>query len=104
MHFLLLPEIAPYALPEDNGATGIVSALLREVQYEVQKEIMPAGMVCTNDLVALLEENQIHPANKKGVGMRLAHLALNQTYEHGEIISLPVLLLRECVWRMVEFY
>ncbi|WP_195655308.1 sialate O-acetylesterase [Bacteroides sp. 1001136B_160425_E2] len=80
-------EIAPYALPEDNGATGIVSALLREVQYEVQKEIMPAGMVCTNDLVALSEENQIHPANKKGVGMRLAHLALSQTYEHGEIIS-----------------
>ena len=37
-------------------------------------------MVCTNDLAYPYEFTQIHPAQKRPVGQRLAYLALNQTY------------------------
>ena len=37
-------------------------------------------MVCTNDLAYPYESTQIHPAQKKPVGQRLAFLALNKTY------------------------
>ena len=70
-------EIAPYHY-DDVNATN--SALLREQQFKASKIIPNSGLVCTNDLAYPWETTQIHPAQKKPVGQRLAYLALNQTY------------------------
>ena len=70
-------EIAPYHydnVDADNGAR------LREQQYKASQIIPNSGLVCTNDLVYPYEPAQIHPAQKKPVGQRLAYLALNKTY------------------------
>jgi len=52
-------------------------ARLREVQYEVSQTVKNTGMVISIDYG---EKKDIHPRNKKPVGKRLAHLALNKTY------------------------
>ena len=70
-------EIAPYHYDDVNGDWG---ARLREQQYKASRIIPNSGLVCTNDLVYPYETTQIHPAQKKGVGQRLAYLALNKTY------------------------
>ena len=70
-------EIAPYHYDDVNGTQG---ALIREQQYKASLKIPNSGLVCTNDLVYTHETEQIHPAQKKGVGERLAFLALNKTY------------------------
>lgn len=70
-------EIAPCAY--GNGA-GDIAAFLREQQCRVQSLIPSSGMVSTNDLVAPFEDVNIHPANKRDVGYRLAFWALNRTY------------------------
>jgi sialate O-acetylesterase len=69
-------EIAPY----DYGGSHMAGALLREAQYRACSMIPNSGIVPTNDLVSPMEHGQIHPANKKMVGERLAYLALNRLY------------------------
>ena len=75
-------EIAPYFYDDINGDGG---ARLREQQYRASTIIPNSGLVCTNDLAYPYETTQIHPAQKKQVGQRLALLALNQTYGMGEV-------------------
>lgn len=70
-------EIAPYFYDDINGDVG---ARLREQQYKASQIIPNCGLVCTNDLAYPYETRQIHPAQKKPVGQRLAYLALNKTY------------------------
>ena len=70
-------EIAPYHYDDVNADWG---ARLREQQYRASKIIPSSGLVCTNDLAYPYETTQIHPAQKKPVGQRLAYLALNKTY------------------------
>ncbi len=70
-------EIAPYHYDNIMGEDG---ARLREQQYKASTIIPNSGLVCTNDLAYPYETTQIHPAQKKPVGQRLACLALNQTY------------------------
>ena len=70
-------EIAPYHYDNVNADNG---ARLREQQYKAAQIIPNSGLVCTNDLVYPYEPAQIHPAQKKPVGQRLAYLALNKTY------------------------
>ena len=70
-------QIAPYHYDNVMGVNG---AQLREQQYRASKIIPNSGLVCTNDLVYPYESQQIHPAQKKPVGQRLAFLALNKTY------------------------
>ena len=52
----------------------------RECQHEAARIIENAGCVSTNDLVYPYERGQIHPAQKREVGNRLAYMALNRTY------------------------
>lgn len=52
-------------------------ALLREAQVKC-KTIPNTGMVVVSDLIT--DINDIHPQNKKDVGLRLANYALAQTY------------------------
>jgi len=70
-------EIAPYHYDNVDADWG---ARLREQQYRASTIIPNSGLVCTNDLVYPYETTQIHPAQKKPVGQRLAYLALNKTY------------------------
>lgn len=75
-------EIAPYHYDDVEGDNG---ARLREQQYIASTKIPNCGLVCTNDLAYPYETTQIHPAQKKPVGQRLALLALNQTYGMGDV-------------------
>ena len=77
-------QIAPYVYGDgENGTSG---AKLREQQFNATKVIPNSAMVCTNDLVFPYEKGQIHPAQKRQVGERLAFLALNKTYGYKTVI------------------
>ena len=77
-----LVEIAPW------GGYGewLSSPLLREAQHNAAQLIENCGIVSTNDLVKPYEFNQIHPAQKREVGNRLAYMALNRTYGYKSIV------------------
>lgn len=77
-------QIAPYYYDDDiNGLSG---ALLREQQFRASTIIPNSAIIGTNDLVYPYETQQIHPAQKQGVGERLAYLALNKQYGMKQII------------------
>ena len=72
-------EIAPYSgNPADADKTW--SARLREQQFRASRIIPNSHMVTTNDAVYPYEVTQIHPAQKRKVGERLASAALNKVY------------------------
>lgn len=75
-------EIAPYDYGRVDADWG---AKLREQQYRAATIIPNSGLVSTNDLVYPYETTQIHPAQKRQVGQRLALLALNNTYGKEEL-------------------
>ena len=65
-------QIAPF-----SGYEGINGALLRESQTKALS-VPGTGMVVVSDLVDNIKD--IHPLNKQDVGLRLANLALVNTY------------------------
>ena len=76
-------ELAPY---RNKPVTPVpYYALLREAQHKAAKVIPNCGVVVTNDLVQTYEQDNIHPANKKDVGERLAFMALNRNYGYSRI-------------------
>ncbi|WP_443947333.1 sialate O-acetylesterase [Pedobacter sp. AW1-32] len=73
-------QIAPYnyaQLPPYHIGGKFNSAFLRDAQRKSLAKIPNSGMAVLMDLG---EEKSIHPANKKPGGIRLAYLALAQTY------------------------
>jgi len=76
-------EIAPYLYSADNGDSG---ARLRKAQHDAAKAIPNSGIVCTNDLVAPFEADNIHPCRKEPIGNRLAYLALNREFGFSRVI------------------
>ncbi|MCR5312190.1 MAG: sialate O-acetylesterase [Bacteroidaceae bacterium] len=70
-------EIAPYMFGDGKSIEG---ALLREAQYKAQYLIPNSDLISTNDLVEPIEVYNIHPRQKRTVGLRLALLAMNKTY------------------------
>ncbi len=70
-------EIAPFNY---EGPDGTSAAFLREQQHKAAQLIPNSGIVCTNDCVYPWEGRQIHPAQKRKVGERLAFWALTKTY------------------------
>ena len=76
-------QLAPYIFGENENAIG--GALLREAQYNATNIIRNSDIVCTNDLVLPIERYNIHPSQKRPVGLRLALLALNKTYGMSDI-------------------
>ena len=66
-------QIAPF----DYGPAGINSAFLREAQLKASAEGKNMGMAC---IMETGEKDNIHPANKKAAGDRLAYQALVKTY------------------------
>lgn len=70
-------QIAPY---ESGDVNGDWNPRLQEQQFRAQQIIPNSSLVCTNDLVYPYEKSQIHPAQKRQVGERLAWTALNRDY------------------------
>ena len=66
-------QIAPF----DYGTGGLNSAFLREAQLKVASSGKNMGMAC---IMETGEKDNIHPANKKAAGDRLAYQALVKTY------------------------
>lgn len=66
-------QIAPF----DYGTSGLNSAYLREAQLRASQALPGVGMASLMDVG---EKDNIHPADKKSVGERLAYLALAKTY------------------------
>jgi sialate O-acetylesterase len=66
-------QIAPYA----GYSNSMVAAILKEAQNKTAA-LPKTGVVVVNDLVT--DINDIHPKNKKDVGIRLANYALADTY------------------------
>ncbi|MFO7575069.1 MAG: sialate O-acetylesterase [Bacteroidales bacterium] len=66
-------QIAPF----DYGIGELKSAYLREAQLKALEYIPNSGMACLMDTG---EKENIHPANKKAAGDRLAFQALAKTY------------------------
>ena len=77
-------QIAPYYY--DDDVNKISGALLREQQFKALSLIPNSDLVCTNDLVYPYETQQIHPAQKRQVGERLAFIALNRNYGMKELM------------------
>ena len=78
-------EIAPFA-HDDGNVNSISGALLREQQQRAAEIIPNSSLVCTNDLVYPYELTQIHPAQKRQVGERLAWTALNRDYGFEQVL------------------
>lgn len=73
-------QIAPYDYGEQGKAPR-----LREQQEKACSMIPNSDIICTNDLAESFERFNIHPREKRAVGLRLSLLALNQTYGRKEI-------------------
>ncbi len=71
-------QIAPYTYGK-----GYAAAILREQQAMAAKHDK-TGMIIISDLVD--DSTNIHPKNKKDVGLRLANMALAQTYQKDSIV------------------
>lgn len=74
-------ELAPYNFGNNLGA------LFRETQFRASKLISNSAFVCTNDLAAPFEVDQVHPENKGPVAHRLAFHALQKVYRIPGIVA-----------------
>ncbi len=66
-------QIAPFKY----GGNGMDGVVIRNLQRRVAQEMPKSGMVVTSDISTI---DDIHPKDKKSVGIRLANLALKETY------------------------
>ncbi|MCD0467474.1 sialate O-acetylesterase [Flavobacterium sp. ENC] len=67
-------QIAPYK----TGSNNFSNVIVRDSQRKLLKEVSNTGMVVISDISDTID---IHPKNKKDVGIRLANLALAATYK-----------------------
>lgn len=67
-------QIAPYK----TGTNNFSNVTVRNSQRKILKEVSKTGMVLTSDISDTID---IHPKNKKSVGIRLANLALTNVYK-----------------------
>lgn len=77
-------QIAPYQYGE-NHFGGVI---IRDAQRKVQEQVPNTGMVMTSDISTI---DDIHPRNKKSVGIRLANLALANRYKtNSDLVNGPL--------------
>ena len=77
-------QIAPYNYGEDHFS-GVI---IRDAQRKVLEEVSNTGMVVTSDISPI---DDIHPKDKKSVGVRLANLALANTYKtNADLVNGPL--------------
>lgn len=75
-------EIAPH---RHGDADATWAAELREAQWQLPQLLPNSAGVSTNDLVSDYEIDNIHPAEKRTIGERLAYLALHRDYALHEV-------------------
>jgi sialate O-acetylesterase len=77
-------QIAPYQYGE-NHFGGVE---VRNAQRKVLQEVLNTGMAMTSDISPI---DDIHPKDKKSVGIRLANLALVNTYKtNSDVVNGPL--------------
>lgn len=67
-------QIAPYKYGENHFG----GAVIRDAQRKVAQQVPNTGLVVTSDISPI---DDIHPKDKKSVGIRLGNLALANTYK-----------------------
>jgi sialate O-acetylesterase len=72
-------QIAPY----NYGENHFGGAEIRDAQRKILNKVSNSGMVVTSDISPI---DDIHPKDKKSVGVRLANLALTKHYKTFEAI------------------
>lgn len=74
--------------PNKTGSNNFWNAIVRDAQRRVLKEVSNTGMVVISDVSDVKE---IHPTNKVTVGIRLANLALANTYNtNTDLVNSPL--------------
>ena len=77
-------QIAPYK----TGTNNFSNVTLRDSQRKLLKEVSNTGMVVISDVSDTID---IHPKDKKSVGIRLANLALANTYKiNSNLVNGPI--------------
>jgi len=89
-------QIAPYGY---GGGQFYKAAELREAQALIEKTVPNTGMVSTIDIG---NPDNIHPAKKMEVGVRLANIALAKTYKKNVAYKFPVLDKVKCKGNLLE--
>ncbi len=79
-------QLAPYKAPSPTPGAGGQLAEMREAQAK-SLEIERTGMVVTLDIG---DEKDVHPRNKRDVGLRLARIAMSDTYATPGVSRGPV--------------
>ncbi|RNI22673.1 sialate O-acetylesterase [Rufibacter latericius] len=74
-------QVTPYNW-EEKDSMATYHAKLREAQ-DAMLQVKNTGMAVTMDIG---EVNDIHPRNKKDVGLRLARIALAKTYDQPDVV------------------
>lgn len=78
-------QIAPFK----TGSNNFSNVTVRNSQRKLLKEVSKTGMVVISDISDTID---IHPKNKKSVGIRLANLALAETYKtNSNLVNSPLL-------------
>jgi sialate O-acetylesterase len=78
-------QIAPFK----TGSNNFSNVTVRNSQRKLLKEVSKTGMVVISDISDTID---IHPKNKKSVGIRLANLALAETYKtNSNLVNGPLL-------------
>jgi sialate O-acetylesterase len=76
-------QIAPFNYGNNNEA----GAVIRDVQRKIAETVPNSGLVVTSDVSTV---DDIHPKDKKPVGIRLAQLALkNHYHNYAEVVNGP---------------
>ncbi|TCN51499.1 sialate O-acetylesterase [Flavobacterium circumlabens] len=77
-------QIAAYK----TGSNNFSNVMVRDSQRKLLKEVSNTGMVVISDVSDTID---IHPKNKKAVGIRLANLALKNTYKtNSNLVESPL--------------
>jgi sialate O-acetylesterase len=77
-------QIAPFK----NGSNNFSNVILRDSQRKLLKQLSKTGMVVISDVSDTID---IHPKDKKSVGVRLANLALAETYKtNSDLVNGPL--------------
>ncbi|MFC4477119.1 sialate O-acetylesterase [Flavobacterium chungangensis] len=77
-------QIAPFK----TGSNNFSNVTVRNSQRKLLKEVPKTGMVVISDISDTID---IHPKNKKSVGIRLANLALTDTYKiNSSLVNSPL--------------
>ncbi len=70
-------ELPPY---DYGNPDGDWAAKFREAQHQIASQLDNSGCVCTSDLIYPYEKDQIHGAQKRQIGQRLAWMAATRDY------------------------